>query len=594
MPNHLQEGLKEIELKGIGGSPGVAVGPVLLVTTEEERLVERTINEEDIPREITRFEEALIATRHQVREIQQKVSNAIGQESASIFDAHLLVVDDRSFVEEVIRGLSAQRKNVEAVLTSVTDRYAQALSAIEDDYLRERAADVRDVTRRILRNLSGRSSALLAQLDKAHIVVSNDLAPSDTATLNKEKVMGFGTDLGSPTSHTAIMARALAIPAVVGLHDVSIRVSTGDTVLIDGNKGLFVIHPSRERLEHYGKVQEIRQSMETKLKELRDQPAVTKDGYQVTLSANIELPNDVDAVIQNGAVGVGLFRTEYLYLAMKQEIPSEDDQYNAYVEVARRVENAPAIIRTVDLGGDKFLSHLKIPEELNPFMGWRAIRFCLAQPDIFKSQLRAILRASTYENIKLMYPMVSNVDEVLRANAFLEEAKNELRQRGQPFNDDLEVGVMIEVPSAAITANLIAPHVDFFSLGTNDLVQYTLAVDRVNERVAYLYEPTHPAIIRLIKSTIDVGHEHGIWVGICGEMAANPLMAPLLMGLGIDEFSMSPPAVPLVKAAIRSLRFHEAEELAKLVLTSESAPKVIELCRKLIEQVSPEILEFVS
>ena len=594
MSNHSSEGLKEIELKGIGGSPGVAVGPVLLVTTEEERLVERAINDEDIPREITRFEEALIATRHQVREIQQKVSSAIGQESASIFDAHLLVVDDRSFVEEVIRGLSAQHKNVEAVLTSVADRYAQALSAIEDDYLRERAADVRDVTRRVLRNLSGRSSALLAQLDKAYIVVSNDLAPSDTATLNKEKVMGFGTDLGSPTSHTAIMARALAIPAVVGLHDVSVRVSTGDTVLIDGTKGLFVIHPTRERLEHYGKVQEIRQSMETKLKELRDQPAVTKDGYQVTLSANIELPNDVDAVIENGAVGVGLFRTEYLYLSMKQEVPSEDDQYNAYAEVARRVGNAPAIIRTLDLGGDKFLSHLKIPEELNPFMGWRAIRFCLAQPDIFKTQLRAILRASTYENIKLMYPMVSNVDEVLRANAFLEEAKNELRQRGQPFNDDLEVGVMIEVPSAAITANLIAPHVDFFSLGTNDLVQYTLAVDRVNERVAYLYEPTHPAIIRLIKSTIDVGHEHGIWVGICGEMAANPLMAPLLMGLGIDEFSMSPPSVPLVKASIRSLRFHEAEELAKLVLASESAPKVIELCRKLIEQISPEILELVS
>lgn len=594
MSDHLQEESKEIELKGVPGSPGVAVGPVLLVKTEDERLVERSINEEDIPREIARFEEALIATRHQVHDIQQKVSNAIGQESASIFDAHLLVVDDRSFVEEVIRGLNTQRKNVEAVLTSVADRYAHALSEIEDDYLRERAADVRDVTRRVLRNLSGRSSAFLTQLDKPYIVVSNDLAPSDTATLSKDKVMGFGTDLGSPTSHTAIMARALAIPAVVGLHDVSVRVSTGDTVLIDGNKGLFVIHPTRERLDHYGKVQEIRQSVETKLKELRDQAAVTKDGYQVTLSANIELPGDVDAVIQNGAAGIGLFRTEYLYLSMKQQLPSEEDQYNAYVEVARRVGDAPAIIRTLDLGGDKFLSHLKIPAELNPFMGWRAIRFCLAQPDIFRTQLRAVLRASTYENIKLMYPMVSNVDEVLRANQFLEEAKNELRQRGQLFNDELEVGVMIEVPSAAITANLIAPHVDFFSLGTNDLVQYTLAVDRVNERVAYLYEPTHPAIIRLIKSTIDVGHEHGIWVGICGEMAANPLMAPLLMGLGIDEFSMSPSAVPLVKEAVRSVRFHEAEDLAKSVLASESAPKVLELCRKLLEKVAPEILELIS
>ena len=591
-PSH--EGLKEIEIKGIPGSPGVAVGPVLLVKTEEERLVERTISEEDIPREIARFEEALINTRHQVHEIQQKVSNAIGQESASIFDAHLLVVDDRSFVEEVIRGLGTQRRNVEAVLTAVADRYADALSAIEDDYLRERAADVRDVTRRILRNLSGRSSTLLTQLDKPYIVVSNDLAPSDTATLNKEKVMGFGTDLGSPTSHTAIMARALAIPAVVGLHDVSVCVSTGDMVLIDGNKGLFVIHPTHERLAHYGKVQEIRQGVETRLKGLKDQPAITKDGYQVTLSANIELPGDMDAVIQNGAVGVGLFRTEYLYLSSKQQLPTEEDQYNAYTEVARRLGDAPAIIRTLDLGGDKFLSHLKTPAELNPFMGWRAIRFCLAQPDIFKTQLRAVLRASTYENIKLMYPMVSNVEEVVHANEFLEEAKNELRQRGQPFNDNMEVGVMIEVPSAAITANLIAPHVDFFSLGTNDLVQYTMAVDRVNERVAYLYEPTHPAIIRLIKSTIDVGHEHGIWVGICGEMAANPLMAPLLMGLGLDEFSMSPSAIPLVKEAVRSVMFHEAEELARHVLVSESAPKVLELCRKLLERVAPEILELIS
>ena len=594
MSESSREGVKEIELKGVPGSPGVAVGTVFLVKTDDERLVERSINEEDIPREIARFEEALIATRHQVHDIQQKVSSAIGQESASIFDAHLLVVDDRSFVEEVIRGLNTQRKNVEAVLTSVADRYAQALAAIEDDYLRERAADVRDVTRRILRNLSGRSSAFLSQLDKPYIVVSNDLAPSETATLSKDKVMGFGTDLGSPTSHTAIMARALAIPAVVGLHDVSVRVSTGDMVLIDGNKGLFIIHPTRERLEHYGKVQEIRQSVESRLKDLREAEAVTKDGYQVTLSANIELPSDVDAVIQNGATGVGLFRTEYLYLSMKQQLPSEEDQYNAYVDVARRMGDASAIIRTLDLGGDKFLSHLRIPAELNPFMGWRAIRFCLAQPDIFKTQLRAVLRASTYKNIKLMYPMVSNVEEVQRANAFLEEAKNELRQRGQPFNDELEVGVMIEVPSAAITANLIAPHVDFFSLGTNDLVQYTLAVDRVNERVAYLYEPTHPAIIRLIKSTIDVGHQNGIWVGICGEMAANPLMAPLLMGLGIDEFSMSPSAIPLVKEAIRSVRFHEAEDLGKSVLACESAPKVLDLCRKLLERVAPEILELIS
>ncbi len=584
---------KEVELKGIGVSPGVAVGPAFLVKTDDDRLVERTITEEETPREIARFEEALINTRRQIHDIQQKVGGAIGQESASIFDAHLLVVDDRSFVEEVIRGLSSQRKNVEAVLSTVANRYAQALSALDDDYLRERAADVRDVTRRILRNLSGRSTSVLSQLEKPCIIISNDLAPSDTATLNKEKVIGFGTDLGSPTSHTAIMARALAIPAVVGLHDISVRISTGDQVLIDGNKGLFIINPTRERLEHYGKIAEVRQSVQVRLSALRDQPAVTKDGYQVMISANIELPGDMDAVLANGAVGVGLFRTEYLYLSMKQ-LPTEEEQLAAYEEVARRSGASPVVIRTLDLGGDKFLSHLKTPAELNPFMGWRAIRFCLAQPDIFKTQLRAILRASRYENVKLMYPMVSNVEEVLRANAFLEEAKDELRKRGQPFNENIEVGVMIEVPSAAITANLIAPHVDFFSLGTNDLVQYTIAVDRVNERVAYLYEPTHPAIIKLIKNTIDVGHQHGIWVGICGEVAANPLMAPLLMGLGIDEFSMSPSAVPLVKDAIRSLRFAEAEELARAVLASESGADVMALCIKLVEKVSPEILELVG
>ena len=583
----------EIEIKGIGVSPGVVIGPALLVTTEEERLVEREISEDEIPREIARFEEALIATRQQLHEIQQKVSAAMGQESASIFDAHLLVVDDRSFVEEVIRGLGAQRRNVESVLSVVADRYAQALARLEDDYLRERAADVRDVTRRILRNLAGRSASLLSRLDRPYIVIANDLAPSDTATLNRDKVLGFATDLGSPTSHTAIMARALSLPAIVGLHDVSVRISTGDQVLIDGHKGVLYVHPTRERLEAYGKIAEARQTIQARLAGLRDQRPVTRDGYEIVLSANIEMPGDVDSVLAAGAEGVGLFRTEYLYLSM-QHLPTEDEQAAAYEEVARRVAPAPCIIRTLDLGGDKLLSHLKTPSELNPFMGWRAIRFCLAQPDIFKTQLRAILRASVHENVKIMYPMVSNVGEVQRANAFLEEAKNELRLRDVPFNEAVEAGVMIEVPSAAITAHLIAPHVAFFSLGTNDLVQYTLAVDRVNERVAYLYEPTHPAIIELIRNTINVAHQHGIWVGICGEMAGNPVMAPLLLGLGVDELSMSPSALPMVKEVVRSLRFAEAEDLARKVLPSVLATEVLEACRDLTRRVAPDVLELVG
>lgn len=584
---------KQIALQGIGVSPGVATGSVFLLTTEDERYVERDIAEDEIAREIARFEESLIATRRQLHDIQRQVSEAIGQESASIFDAHLLVVDDRSLVEEVIRGLGHYRKNVETVLRLVADRYAQALLRVEDDYLRERAADVRDVTRRILRNLSGSTTTSLAKLDHPCILVANDLAPSDAAVINREKVLAFATDLGSPTSHTAIMARALGIPAIVGLHDVSVRVSHGDQILIDGSKGALLIHPTREDLERYGKVEASRRTIQSGLAQLQREPAETLDGYHVLLSANIELASDVDAVLQNGAQGVGLFRSEYLYLSRKQ-LPTEDEQAAIYEETARRLAPAHVVIRTLDLGGDKFLSQIKIPQEINPFMGWRAIRFCLAQPEIFKTQLRAILRASRHGNVKIMYPMISNLDEVLKANLLLDECMDELRARGIPFDEDIDVGIMIEVPSAALTAHLMAPHVDFFSLGTNDLVQYTLAVDRVNERIAYLYQPTHPAIIRLIKNTVDVGHQHGIWTGVCGEMAGNPIMVPLLIGLGVDEFSVSASLVPLVKDVIRKLRFSQAEELAQTVLARESAYEITEQCRQLVQQIAPEILELVG
>ena len=588
-----EQARREVTLQGIGVSPGIAVGDVFLFKTEDDRPVERDITAEEIPREIARFEEALIETRRQIHEIQKQVGSAIGQENASIFDAHLLVVDDRSFVEEVIRGLSLQHKNVETVLRVVADKYAQALLRVEDDYLRERAADVRDVTRRILRNLMGQVGMTLDQIPAPCLLVANDLAPSEAAMLSKSKVTGFATDLGSPTSHTAIMARALRIPAVVGLHDVSSRLQHGDRVLIDGTKGVLVVNPSTALLERYGHVAEVRRSIETSLARLRLEPAETLDGYRLLLSANIELPSDVDAVLASGAAGVGLFRSEYLYLSSKG-LPSEDEQTEAYAQVAQRLHPEPAIIRTLDLGGDKFASQLKTPQEMNPFMGWRAIRFCLAQPDIFKTQLRALLRASVSDNLKIMYPMVSNLDEVLRANEMLEECKRELIQRGLPFNPDLEVGVMIEIPSAALTAHLIAPHVDFFSLGTNDLVQYTLAVDRVNERIAYLYQPTHPAIIRLIKETVDAAHAHGIWAGLCGEMGGNPLMTPLLMGLGVDEISVSPSQVPLVKDVIRKMRYGDAEALAASILSSPSAVDVLQRCRAAVEKAAPEVLELVG
>jgi phosphoenolpyruvate-protein phosphotransferase (PTS system enzyme I) len=584
---------REIVLQGIGVSPGVVISKVFLLTTEEDRIVERDIDAEEIPREVARFEEALIETRRQIHDIQHKVSEAIGQDNAGIFDAHLLVVDDRAFVEEVIRGLDTQKRNVESVLLSVSERYAEALARIEDDYLRERAADVRDVSRRILRHLSGKTSNVMQQMTEPCIVVANDLAPSETATMDKQKVVGFATDLGSPTSHTAIMARALGIPAIVGLHDVSVRVSAGDEILLDGGKGQLIIRPTPERLEAYGKLAESRKHIESELARLRDEAAETRDGYMVLLSANIERPEDITAVQESGARGVGLFRSEFLFLS-RENLPTEEEQYEGYARVARQLAPDPVIIRTIDLGGDKFLSHVRTAPEMNPFMGWRAIRFCLAQPDIFKTQLRAILRASVADNIKIMYPMISNAQEVIDANALLEEAKAELRQQNQPFNENIEVGIMIEVPSAALIADLLAPHVQFFSIGTNDLVQYTLAADRVNERVAYLYEPTHPAILKLIKRTIDVGHEHGIWTGICGEMAGNPLMVPLLIGMGADELSVSPSLVPMVKDVIRNLRYAQAEALAAAAATSTSPQEVLDLCRQLTQEIAPEVLELIE
>ncbi|HDL77212.1 MAG TPA: phosphoenolpyruvate--protein phosphotransferase [Lentisphaerae bacterium] len=584
---------KEIVLRGVPASPGIAVAPAVLMASEPEHYPEREISEDEIPREIARFEEALIKTRHQLHEIERRVAEAIGEENAGIFDAHLLVVDDRSFVEEVIEGLHRERKNVEVVLMRVAEKYAQALATVDGDYLRERAVDVRDVARRIVRNLAGVTVGGLESVAEPCIVVAHDLAPSDTATMPRDKVAGFVTDLGSMTSHTAIMARALAIPAVVGSRDASVRVNPGDMVLVDGTRGVVIINPSSERLQEYDRRAETERSIRQQLAELRGEPAVTADGKRVGLMANIELPADVELVLENGAEGIGLFRTEFLYVG-RSSWPSEDEQVEVYEEVARRVAPNPVVIRTLDLGGDKFVSHMKAPEEANPFMGWRAIRFCLAQPEIFKVQLRAILRASRLGNIRMMYPMVSNLDELLQANRILQQEMKSLAERGVEFNRDIDVGVMIEVPSAALIADILAPHAAFFSLGTNDLVQYTLAVDRVNEKVAYLYEPTHPALIRLIQKAVEAGHGHGIQVGICGEMGGNPLMVPLLLGLGVDHFSVSPTLLPLVKRAVRSVSYSECVELVRKALQAATASEITEMCYELIRKSAPELLDLVS
>lgn len=581
---------QELELRGAGVSPGVVIGPAFLLTRADPRVVERPILPDEVPREVVRFEEALIATRGQLREIQARMEKALDRKSARIFDAHLLVVDDRAVVEEVIRGVQSRRLNVEAVLSDVAQRYADALAQMDDDYLRERAADVRDVARRILMNLAGQRLSDLAGTAEPCIVVAADLAPSDTATMSRERVVGFVTDFGSPTSHTAIMARALEIPAVVGLRDASQRISMGDRLLVDGHAGRVIVHPSSATLERYGRIARARESIRRRLAALRDLPARTLDGYEITLAANIELPHDVDAVLRHGAHGVGLFRSEFLYLS-RPHLPDEMEQARAYDEVARRLAPAPVVIRTLDLGGDKFASSVKMPQEVNPYLGWRAIRFCLAQPEIFRAQLRAILRASARGNVRVMYPMVSNVDEIEQASRLLEEARAELKAEGVPFDPNLQQGVMIEVPSAALIAAQLAHRVKFFSIGTNDLIQYTLAVDRVNERVTYLYEPTHPAILRLLRHAIDAGRRAGIWTGLCGEMGGQPFLAPLLIGLGVDELSMSPAMVPMVKEVVRHVRYSECRELAAEALRCDNAADVLARCRRLTADRAPEILE---
>jgi phosphotransferase system enzyme I (PtsI) len=444
------------------------------------------------------------------------------------------------------------------------------------------------VRKRILKNLTGAEEKSLSNLTQKVIVVAYDISPSDTATMHKQNVLGFITDIGGRTSHTAIMAKSLEIPAVVGLEKATSRIKSGDTLIVDGTAGLVIINPAPDVLKKYQakKVQFV--EFEKALVDFKDKTAETLDGHRVEISANIELPTEVDSVISHGAEGIGLYRTEFLYMN-KSALPDEEEQFEAYKNVVMKFPESPVIIRTLDLGGDKFLSQLKVPHEMNPFLGWRAIRFCLAKPEIFKVQLRAILRASAFGHVKIMFPMISGVEELKQAIKLLEEAKQELRSKNVRFNDDMEVGAMIEIPSAALTCDLLAKEVDFFSIGTNDLIQYSLAIDRANEKIAYLYKPSHPAVIRLIKNIIDAGHMEKIWVGMCGEMAAELGFVLILLGLGLDEFSMSPAAVPEMKYIIRSVSFKEAREIAEKALSFSTAEEVENFANQNIKRIVPAL-----
>jgi phosphotransferase system enzyme I (PtsI) len=590
VPDTVHEG--ERIFHGIAVSPGVCRGKILvLVDNRVDNIPRRTISEEEIPQQILRLEQAITETRKQLQAVQEKVSTGMGAKDATIFDAHLLVLEDPTLLDEVRLFVETQKVGVDFAFAQVAEKYAKTLEAIDDEYLRERAADMRDVTERLLQNLVGTFQELdLKHLKEPYIIVAHDLAPSQTAMLDKKNVLGFVTDVGSKTSHTAIMARSLRIPAVVGLKNASTDLRDGQYALLDGYHGHIIVNPTDQTLFEYGQLVLRHESLEEKLRDTIEKPAVTLDGVRLTLSANIEQAADAEAVKASGAEGVGLFRTEYLFLN-SQELPTEEEQYQAYRAVAAALKPAPVIIRTLDLGGDKFMSHLNIPAEMNPFLGWRAIRFCLQEKEIFRAQLRAILRASAEGNIKIMYPMISCLDELIQANALLDTYREELRREGVPFDQKLEVGAMIEIPSAALTAEAMAKRVQFFSIGTNDLIQYTLAVDRLNEKIAHLYEPTNPSILRLIKMTADAAHAAGIWVGVCGEMAGDPLMVPLLLGLGVDELSVAPQSVSQIKYLIRRVKISEAREIATAALQSEASAEIMDRLQRLVRSVAPNLFE---
>lgn len=580
----------EKRFAGIGVSPGIVTGKIFVYGKNELPVSHRIIQPDETSLEINRLEKALISTRQQLQEIQKRVAKDLGEVDAALFDAHLLVLDDPSVLDEVVKRIQHDGHNAELAFDRVSGQYIKTLSNVEDEYLRERAADIKDVAHRVIRNLQGHHFQDLRALEEPCIVLSYDLAPSDTAIMDKQKVIGFGTDIGSKTSHTAIMARAMDIPAVVGLHDASQQVESGSPALLDGYSGMLIIHPTEQTLYEYGQIESKRHSIEVSLESLRDLPAETLDHHRITLSANIELPDDVPQVIMNGADGVGLFRSEYVFIN-RDDMPSEEEQFQMYFEVAEKLHPRPVVIRTLDLGGDKFLSHLQVANEMNPFLGWRAIRFCLERVDIFRTQLRAILRASALGNVHLMYPMISGIKELRQANAELEVARNELREQKIFFNEQMPVGTMIEVPSAALTADILARECNFFSIGTNDLIQYALAVDRVNEKIAHLYEPTHPAIIRLIQNVVEAAHQANIPTSICGEMAGDVTLVPILIGLGVDELSTSPTVVPQIKKIIRSLTRAQAVEVTRQALESSSGEEIRRLSMDLVMSVAPDVIE---
>lgn len=577
-----------MEKKGIGASPGIAIAKAFVYKKEDA--VIPTEPAQDKQAELDRLQAALDESKAQLGEIKKKAEEALGAEDAAIFEAHAMILDDPEFADAIKAEISDNGTNAAQATKGVTDMFYAMFDAMDDPYFKGRAADIRDVGTRVLNNLLGIENVDISSLDGDTILIAEDLAPSDTAQMDKKHVKGFATDIGSRTSHTAIMARSLETPAVLGLDDITTSVKNGETVIVDGSTGVVVIDPDEATLETYKKAQADYVAYQKELAELKDKPAETKDGHKVELVGNIGSPNDVEGVLKNGGQGVGLYRTEFLYMD-SDVMPDEEKQFQAYKKVLEAFDGKPVIIRTLDIGGDKKLPYLPLEEEMNPFLGLRAIRLCFKEEDLFKTQLKAILRASVYGKALIMFPMISGVQEVTKAKEILQSCKEELDKAGIAYDKEIKVGIMVEIPAAAVTADIIVPEVDFFSIGTNDLCQYTLAVDRMNQNVSYLYNPFNPAILRLVKNVIQASHsEVGKFTGMCGEFAGDPYATLILMGLGLDEFSMSASSIPQVKKIVRSVTYEQAQDIANRALMLRTGEDVQAFAKEEIEKLGIKIV----
>lgn len=570
-------------MKGIAASHGIVIGKAFVIENQKREIPRRALKPDEVAGEKQRLEQALEQTRSQLKEIRDKLAAKAGAEEAAIFEAHLMMLDD-PMLGEAVADAVAQGINAEAAVEDAGQTFADMFAAMDDEYMKERAADVKDICTRWVNNLMGVETGALGNIDQPVVVFAHDLTPSDTAQMDKELVLAFVTEIGGRTSHSAIMARSLEIPAVVGVGQLADKVSSGRTVIVDGTRGEVHVDPDSALVEEYRQRQQKLDRHKKMLSELKDLPAETKDGVTFELAANIGTPNDVKAALEYGAQGVGLYRTEFLYMDRK-DMPSEEEQYQAYRQVLEGFGSLPVIIRTLDIGGDKELAYLKMEKELNPFLGNRAIRLCLDNPELFKTQLRAIVRAAVHGNAWIMLPMVATLDEIRRTKTILQQVEAELEQDGVEFSRDYKLGIMVEIPSTAVQADQFAKEVDFFSIGTNDLIQYTCAVDRMNEKVSYLYDPFNPAVLRLIDQVIQAGHAEGKFVGMCGEMAGEPLAAPLLVGMGLDEFSMSASSIPQVKAVIRSLDSKQCRELWQKVRQHTDGRQTEEMMQQLLKPI---------